>query len=46
MSNKIMVLRGGAFHYAADSVRCAYRSGDNPNDRYRDLGFRCCVCAP
>jgi len=34
------VLRGGAFSDDASSVRCAVRDGDDPADRFRNIGFR------
>jgi formylglycine-generating enzyme required for sulfatase activity/energy-coupling factor transporter ATP-binding protein EcfA2 len=34
------VLRGGAFDYFPDDLRCAYRFSYYPNFRYRNFGFR------
>lgn len=34
------VLRGGAFYGLPRDVRCAYRSVNDPDDGYDDLGFR------
>ena len=35
------VLRGGAWVFSANSLRCASRSSLNPSDSYYDGGFRC-----
>jgi formylglycine-generating enzyme required for sulfatase activity len=35
------VLRGGAWYSDADGVRCAYRYGDDPDNRGGYFGFRC-----
>jgi formylglycine-generating enzyme required for sulfatase activity len=37
------VLRGGAFYYLTGSVRCAYRYGRYPYNRFRNSGFRVVV---
>jgi len=34
------VLRGGGWDDSADGCRSAYRGGDGPGNRYRNLGFR------
>ena len=34
------VIRGGAWLYSAECCRTAYRYGDDPVNRYDDLGFR------
>jgi eukaryotic-like serine/threonine-protein kinase len=34
------VLRGGSFNYGAQSVRCAFRAGYLPENRYGFIGFR------
>ncbi len=44
--NDTRVLRGGAFDYGRRDVRCAYRYGDLPDNRYGDLGCRVCVVPP
>ena len=36
----LRVLRGGAFDYGEDGVRCSARDGDDPNRRDFDRGFR------
>lgn len=40
-SDGTKVLRGGAWHYDRNVVRCANRGGDGPLYRYDDVGFRC-----
>lgn len=35
------VLRGGSWLHEASDVRASYRSGDNPDYRFSDIGFRC-----
>ncbi|MBN1992726.1 MAG: formylglycine-generating enzyme family protein [Anaerolineae bacterium] len=41
------VVRGGAFYFASQIVRCAIRNGINPNYRNWFQGFRiCCVVSP
>ncbi|MEZ4631152.1 MAG: formylglycine-generating enzyme family protein [Deinococcales bacterium] len=35
------VLRGGSFNYDADSLRTAFRFGDNPTRVGSNIGFRC-----
>ncbi|MFB0534923.1 MAG: SUMF1/EgtB/PvdO family nonheme iron enzyme [Anaerolineae bacterium] len=37
------VLRGGALDRDLRDVRCAFRDGDAPDDRYGDVGFRVVV---
>jgi formylglycine-generating enzyme required for sulfatase activity len=37
------VLRGGAFNFGHGLARCAYRSGDSPDDSLRLIGFRVVV---
>lgn len=39
----LRVLRGGAFHFDASLLRCAFRYGDLPGDRYGVVGFRVVV---
>ena len=39
----IRMLRGGAFYYEADQVRCAYRDGNVPLCHNDDIGFRLAV---
>lgn len=39
-TNVLRVLRGGAFNYGADNVRCAARDWSVPNDRDYNFGFR------
>jgi len=34
------VLRGGAFNDLDNALRCAYRSGYDPDDRNNYIGFR------
>ncbi|MGH7491108.1 MAG: SUMF1/EgtB/PvdO family nonheme iron enzyme [bacterium] len=34
------VVRGGSFHDNSRRVRCSYREGFDPNDRYDVIGFR------
>lgn len=38
--NEARVLRGGSFAYNQRSVRCAFRSGDDPVGRFNDSGIR------
>ena len=35
------VLRGGAFSYPADNLRCAFRYRNYPSNRNGNVGFRC-----
>jgi len=42
-SNETKGLRGGSFGSLSDDARCASRSGDLPDGRYYDLGFRVVV---
>lgn len=44
-NNEARVLRGGAYDFASDDLRCAFRCDLDPHDRSADDGFRC-VCAP
>jgi len=39
----VRMLRGGAFLYYPNGVRCAYRGSDLPHDRGDGFGFRVCV---
>lgn len=34
------VVRGGSWLDDGSTVRCAYRHGENPNNKFEDLGFR------
>lgn len=34
-------LRGGSWGSIRDSARCVDRCGDDPDDRYNNVGFRC-----
>jgi len=38
--NPLKVIRGGSWHFGADSARCALRYTHAPNDRGFSLGFR------
>ena len=40
---RVRFLRGGAWWNDAPALRCAARSGDNPDFRYDYFGFRVCV---
>ncbi|MBI5119327.1 SUMF1/EgtB/PvdO family nonheme iron enzyme [Candidatus Poribacteria bacterium] len=35
------VLRGGSWGDIREAARCSFRTGDFPNTRYFDMGFRC-----
>ena len=39
--SKFPVIRGGAWIFDRNDVRCAGRDRDNPDDRFNNLGFRC-----
>jgi formylglycine-generating enzyme required for sulfatase activity len=41
-SGTYRVLRGGSWHGSALYLRCSYRSGDGPSNRYDSAGFRLC----
>jgi formylglycine-generating enzyme required for sulfatase activity len=40
------VVRGGSWSSDAQNVRAAFRSYDEPSNRYNDLGFRCAEFRP
>ncbi|MFZ1595214.1 MAG: formylglycine-generating enzyme family protein, partial [Anaerolineae bacterium] len=46
MNHSRRVLRGGSFVNDASKVRCAVRTGRNPEDSFNDLGFRVAWASP